>query len=78
MCMFGNGFGIGGMWLAGIFHVLIWIAILWVVVWGIRYFMNQKQTPADKKAVEILHDRYAKGEINESEYEERMKILNRN
>ena len=60
--MYGMGFG----WI--FFIVLIGIAI---------YFFNQKNTnkKSEKSALDILNERYAKGEIEEKEYKEKSENL---
>lgn len=66
---FNHGWGIGFGW---IFGIVILILIIWFVV---RTF-NQGRTPAkSKSAFDILKERYAKGEIDEAEFEKKKKDL---
>lgn len=56
------GFG-GGMW---IFWILVLIAVAWLVaIMARRGDDNRKR---DKSALEILEQRYARGEIDRDEY----------
>ncbi|QGY45805.1 SHOCT domain-containing protein [Maribellus comscasis] len=67
----GHGWGMGWWWIIGL---IIIIAIVWMVVKG----MNQNNSPGQspgKSALDILKERYAKGEIDKQEFEERKKDL---
>jgi putative membrane protein len=68
---FGMGFGGGYMWF---FWILLIIVILWVVKSVTE--RGNKSPGKDKSALEILKERYAKGEIDQSEYEQKRKDLN--
>ena len=50
-----------------------WIFFILLIGLGI-YLFNQKNT-LDKSAQDILDERYAKGEIEQGEYEEKSKDL---
>jgi putative membrane protein len=67
---FGNGWGMGFGWLIGL---LIVGAIVWLIIRSI----NQNNVPSrhTKSALDILKERYAKGEIGKEEYEEKKKDL---
>ncbi len=74
---FGHGWGMGWGWIIG-------IGILVLVVWLIVKVINQSNRPptggtgggsSEKSALDILKDRYAKGEIDKEEFEERKKDL---
>jgi len=69
---FGNGWsmGMGFGWIIGI---LIIGAIIWLIIQSInRTNVNPQHI---KSALDILKERYAKGEIGKEEYEEKKKDL---
>lgn len=75
--MFGRGwdmwpgfFGIG--WLV---NLIIFGLIIWLVVTIINRSKQQHILPKENKALEILKERYAKGEISKEEFEEKKKDL---
>jgi putative membrane protein len=68
------GFGIGpGLWgILGI--VLLWIFLVILAVWLVRFIFGSPQSPKshlDRPLTprEILDQRYARGEINREQYE---------
>ena len=66
--------GWGGM----VFQGLFWLVIVIVVVWAIRYFTGQRQigsTHSGNSALDILKRRYANGEIDKQEFEQKKKDL---
>lgn len=68
----GHGFGFGGgvMW-------LFWILLIVVIVWGIKAMSSadRKSGGSDKSPLEVLRDRFARGEIEEEEFERKRKLL---
>ncbi|NWG01286.1 MAG: SHOCT domain-containing protein [Syntrophaceae bacterium] len=72
------GFGMGwfGLIMMGIFWVLIIVAIIFLVRWLVvssRSGSHGQET--EETALEILKKRYARGEINKEEFEEKKKDL---
>ena len=66
--------GWGPMW----FGPLFWLAIIGLVVWLIaRAARNSGQGSSGRTALDILDERFARGEIDEKELEERRKALKR-
>jgi len=66
----------GGMW----FGWLFWIIIIGLIVWLIMKKVNRsRKTSAFDSSIEspldILKNRYAKGEINKEEFQEKKKDL---
>ena len=78
--MFGYGFGPFGI-LAGIFSFIWWILIIVLIVWAIRSLVGRRHLHGcnfageEKTPLDILKERYAKGEINKQEFEEKKKDL---
>lgn len=83
--MWGNwGYGAGFGW---IFMVIFWGLIIWAVVSLIRHggfgccgmgghdHGAHKKNGGENTALDILKERYAKGEINKQEFEEKKKDL---
>ena len=66
----GHGFGGGGMW---IFWILIVIALIWFVTFATR--RESGPSTKQKTAREILEERYARGEIEHDEFEQKKKDL---
>lgn len=68
---YGHGWGMIWWWIIGL---LILIAVVWILVKSFN-----KNTPTNKEsgktALDILNERYARGEIDKKEYEERKKDL---
>jgi len=66
----------GGMW----FNWLFWIIIIVLIVWLVMSKVNRSQKnsgygSAKESPLDILKNRYAKGEINKEEYNEKKKDL---
>ena len=65
-----------GWWMVfgGIWMLLFWIAIIWLVVWGIKSIVGRREskTGATEKRdpLEIAKERYAKGQISKEEFEQ--------
>lgn len=66
-----GGFGIFG-WL---FMLLFWLLVILGVVALIRYLAKSVSSRDNKTPLDILKERYARGEINKKEFEEKKKGL---
>jgi len=76
-----NGWGMewGMGWFGGLLMILFWILVIVGVVFLVRWLMNAPQRDSSQKspnrALEILKERYARGEIDKQEFEEKKKDL---
>jgi len=64
--------GFGAMGLMGVFWIVVLGLIIWAVVAAAR---GAGQAGGSESSLEILKKRYARGEINKAEYEEKKKDL---
>ena len=66
-----------GAWGFGmmIMMILFWGLIIMAVVLGIRWLVGQSKESRSDSALEILRQRYARGEINKEEFEAKKKDL---
>lgn len=73
------GWGMMG-WFAPIMMVVYWVAVIVAIVFLVRWLAASggawSRTPkSEDSALEILKKRYARGEINKEEFEEKKKDL---
>ena len=65
------GWGVGMMFVMCIF----WAFVIVALVFGIRWFMAQGPRARSDSALEILRQRYARGEIEKDEFDAKRKAL---
>lgn len=74
----------GGSWgsgwgLFGLMHLLWWIVVLLAVIALLRWTSGRAvlgaRTLEEDRAIDILRERYARGEIDKAEFEERKREL---
>jgi putative membrane protein len=86
MWYYGNGpMGWGVEPFGWIFMVIIWILVIMLILAIIRriggghhgymHMQGQDSLPGEKTPLDILKERYAKGEINKEEFEQKKKDL---
>lgn len=71
--MFGSGgYGFFGMW----WMIIFWLLFIFGTIGLIKWFFTEKRPETKhESALDILKKRYAKGEINEDEYNKKKKDL---
>jgi putative membrane protein len=74
-----DGMGSGwGMGFAGPFMILFWILVIVGIVVLVKWLVDQSSASKgtrDKSPLEILRERYARGEINREEFEQKKRDL---
>jgi len=76
--MYGHGNGIfsGGMFFGGGLMWIFWIVVLVVLIFVLKsIFGSSNRNTSSEDAMEILRQRFARGEIDEDEFEQRKKQL---
>jgi len=66
-----GGYGLFG----GIFMIIFWVLIIFAVFILLRNGIVTKNDTKEKSPMDILKERYAKGEIDKKEFEEKKKDL---
>lgn len=70
---FGGGFPM--MMFGGIFMLVFWGLIIWFIVFVVRKLSSRNKSGQTDEAVEILRQRYSRGEIDTEEYRQRLHEL---
>ncbi|KAB2884917.1 MAG: SHOCT domain-containing protein [Pseudorhodoplanes sp.] len=78
--MYGWWDGSGGPWYGMIFGPIVMIAFVvltvLIIAWLLRALgLSSYSNSQGKSPLDILKERFARGEINQTEYEERKKLL---
>nr|WP_238306272.1 MULTISPECIES: SHOCT domain-containing protein [Mycobacterium] len=76
--MWGDGRGWGGWASIGVGMVLFWVVVITVIVFAVRYLMGSGGAsggPVPAAAEGVLAGRFARGEIYEDEYRQRIALL---
>lgn len=73
----GGTMGYGGTATGWISMILFWAVIILLIVWLYKQITGAEPKPAmtEETPLEILKRRYAKGEIDKNEFEEKKKYL---
>ncbi len=63
------------MWFGMLLMALFWVALIVGVVLVVKWLMGQGGATREDSSLELLKKRYARGEINKQEFEERKRDL---
>lgn len=77
--MFHRGYG-SEVWWEGMLVVLLWVALTALVVWLILSMLNRTRPSSESgearsQPIQLLEERYARGEIDDEEFQRRRTIL---
>jgi putative membrane protein len=72
-----SGFGMmAGMgWLGILTMLLFWVGVLALVIWGVSNLSPTPRLATESDAVEIVRQRFARGEISREEYLQAVETL---
>ena len=81
--MMGNGWGMGWMWLVGPIGLLVVTLVVILLTRGSNGGRRRRDETEPRaevgsgrtRAQEILDERYARGELTDDEYQERLRVL---
>lgn len=74
--MYGSYNGFGGWFGGGIMMIAFWFLFVIFIVWAVREISGRNVNPgSNSKALDVLKERYAKGEINKEEFDAKKKDL---
>jgi putative membrane protein len=81
--IYDSGWGMHPMWWVwgawglgmGLILLVFWGVVIVGIVLGIRWLVSQSREPRSDTALEILRQRYARGEINKDEFEAKKRDL---
>lgn len=67
-----NAMGMHQMWgMGGVWMILWWIFLIAVIIGVVVFIIRQVKTEPKKSALDILKERYARGELSKQQFEER-------
>lgn len=74
--MMGNFGMMAGMgWLGMLAMALFWVGLIALIIWGLRGLVVGQSTSRGPSALEILQQRFARGEISREEFEQARQVL---
>lgn len=69
------GWGYGSWWM-GVFMILFWAGVIALIVWAVLS-ATRGSVKSGRRAIEVLEERFARGEIDLDEFEQRRSALER-
>lgn len=74
--MWDGNWGWGHMAVGGLMMVLFWALVIALAVLLVRALSSERRSPpAERPALAILEERFARGEIDRAEFEERRRLI---
>lgn len=72
-------YGLGGWWML-LWMLMFWAGVIALIVWAVRATSERPQgappqSHGRSRALEILEERFARGEIDQEEFEQRRRAL---
>jgi len=71
MMSYGGGYGFVGYFAM----IIFWLGVVGIIIYLVAHLSSQKNNANSDSAINILKERYAKGEINKDEFEAKKKDL---
>jgi putative membrane protein len=62
----------------GIINMILWILLLGFVIYGVMMLVMKPFEKKEDSSLQVLRERYARGEIDEQEFEQRKSVLQKN
>ena len=77
--MIGYGYGpyfnpTNSIWAMGAMG-FFWLLIIGAIIFGVIHFSRSRTSRTENRSIDILRERYARGEIDEEEFERRLARL---
>jgi putative membrane protein len=73
--MHGYGMMAGLGWLGMLVMAMFWIGVILLVVWGLSSVLSGQRPRAEIDPLEILRERYARGDISKEEFSQAREVL---
>ena len=67
-------YGTGGWWMF-LAMLLFWGGLIALIIWAVRTTSDRAPAQPRGRALDILQERYARGEIDHDEFEQRRRTL---
>jgi putative membrane protein len=71
-------FGFGAMFFGGLMMIAFWAGLIVLIVLAVRWLggsAHHNRPPEGRSALDILRERYARGEVDHDEFERRKQLL---
>lgn len=64
-----------GTWWMALMMIVFWVGVAAVIVWIVRTSSHRSGDDSGSRALDVLDERYARGEIDDDEYHRRRETL---